>query len=77
MGEQTMSIDLNGLHDLSAADKLRIVEMLWDDLGTSSTPIPLPDWVDQEATRRRAEMRDPSIGLTHEETWGRIEKRNG
>ena len=72
-----MSMDLSGLHDLSNADKLRIVEMLWDDLGATTAPIPLPDWVDQEAARRRTEMRDPSFGITHEETWGRIEKRNG
>jgi hypothetical protein len=63
-----MSIDLNELHALPTADKLRIVEMLWDDLGKSSDPIPLPDWVDQEAARRRDEMRDASFGLTHEET---------
>jgi putative addiction module component (TIGR02574 family) len=72
-----MSIDLSGLHDLSNADKLRIVEMLWDDLGESTTPIPMPEWASQEAARRRAEMRDPNFGLTHEETWNRIEKRKG
>lgn len=72
-----MSIDLSGLSALPAADKLRIVEMLWDDLGSSSEPIPLPEWVDQEAARRRAEMQDPSVGRTHEEVWHRIENRNG
>ena len=72
-----MSIDLSGLHDLPPADKLRIVEMLWDDLGTSTEPIPLPEWVEREAARRRSEMDDPSIGLTHEEAWRRIETRNG
>jgi len=72
-----MSIDANELHSLPDAEKMRIVEMLWDDLGQSSTPIPLPDWVQREAARRRDEMRDPSFGVTHEETWGRIENRNG
>ena len=51
--------------------------MLWDDLGSSSEPIPLPEWVDIEAARRRAEMQDPTVGLTHEEVWRRIENRNG
>jgi hypothetical protein len=37
-----MSIDMNELYSLPAAEKLRIVEMLWDDLGESNTPIPLP-----------------------------------
>jgi putative addiction module component (TIGR02574 family) len=72
-----MSIDLGALHALPTSEKLRIVEFLWDDLGESAMPIPLPDWVDVEATRRRDEMRDPSFGLTHEETWRRIDQRNG
>ena len=72
-----MSIDLSALHALPATEKMRIVEFLWDDLGKSSDPIPLPDWVEQEATRRRDEMRDASFGVTHEETWRRIAGRNG
>lgn len=72
-----MSIDLNALHALPVAEKLRIVETLWDDLGKSNEPIPLPEWVDQEAARRREEMRDPSVGLSHEEVWRRIDNRNG
>jgi putative addiction module component (TIGR02574 family) len=72
-----MSIDVNLLHSLSATEKLQIVEMLWDDLGDSSTPIPLPDWIEREVARRREEMRDPKLGLSHEETWRRIMKRNG
>jgi putative addiction module component (TIGR02574 family) len=72
-----MSMDLSGLHGLPPADKLRIVEMLWDDLGESNAAIPLPEWVHQEAARRRDEMRDPSVGLTHDEAWDRIHRRNG
>lgn len=41
-----MSIDLSALHALPATEKMRIVEFLWDDLGKSSDPIPLPDWVE-------------------------------
>jgi len=72
-----MSIDVNELHALPDAEKLRIVEMLWDDLGESTSPIPLPEWVGRELTRRREEMRDLSFGLSHEETWRRIANRNG
>lgn len=72
-----MSMDTDGLRSLPAAEKMRIVEMLWDDLGESTAPIPLPDWLDREAARRREEMRDPSFGLSHEEVWRRIERRNG
>ncbi len=68
-----MSIDISAIRSLDPSEKLRLVEMLWDDLGGSTQSIPLPDWVDREATRRREEMRDPSFGLSHEETWRRIE----
>jgi len=72
-----MSIDADELRSLPLAEKMRLVEMLWDDLGESTEPIPLPDWVDREAARRRDDMRDPSFGLSHEETWQRIDRRNG
>lgn len=72
-----MSLDISALHSLSDVEKLRIVEMLWDDLGESDTPIPFPEWVKHEVARRRDEMRDPSFGFTHEETWQRIANRNG
>lgn len=63
-----MSLDLGALHNLPDAEKLRIVELLWDDLGESKTPLPLPEWVNREVARRRDETRDPSVGFTHEET---------
>ena len=72
-----MSIDVNAFRSLAPSEKLRLVEMLWDDLGGSTESIPLPDWVDREAARRREEMRNPSFGLSHDETWRRIEQRNG
>ena len=72
-----MSIDINELHALPNSEKLRIVELLWDDLGSSSSPIPLPDWMTKEVERRREEMKDPGYRLSHEETWRRIANRNG
>jgi putative addiction module component (TIGR02574 family) len=72
-----MSIDANELRALPDSEKMRLVEMLWDDLGQSTSPIPLPEWAIREAARRREEMRDKVVGLTHEEVWHRIENRNG
>ena len=62
-----MPIDTDELRALPPAEKLRLVELLWDALGDSTVSIPLPDWVDREAAKRRDEMRDPSFGLTHDE----------
>jgi len=71
-----MSVDARELLALSAQEKLRIIELLWDDLGASGEAIPLPDWVEQEGVRRRDEMKaNPGTGLTHEEVWDRIDRR--
>lgn len=35
------------------------------------------NWVYLEARRRRDEMRDASMGISHEETWRRIDGGNG
>lgn len=73
-----MTVNLDELRSLSAAEKLRIVELLWDDLGAADEEIPLPDWIDKEAARRREEMlKDPTLGLSHDEAWERIRRSNG
>ena len=72
-----MAIDLNELRALPASEKLRLVEMLWDDLGDTVATIPLPEWVQQEAARRHKEMvDDPTLGLSHQEVWDQIDKRS-
>lgn len=74
-----MDIYTDSIRDLDAADKLRLVERIWDDLAAEAAPLPLPKWAVAEATRRRDEMlADPKLGLTHEEIWKRIsDSRNG
>ncbi len=74
-----MDIYTDAIRDLDPADKLQLVEQIWDDLAAQETPLPLPDWARTEATRRRDEMlADPNLGSTHEEVWKRInDSRNG
>ncbi len=73
-----MNIDTNEILALPIAQKLQLVELLWDDIAKSSNPIPLPEWVEREASRRRDEMlADPSLGKSHQETWTKIANRNG
>ncbi len=73
-----MSVDPTELLSLPPAEKLRIVELLWDDLGEASSPIPLPDWIDREGKRRLDELTEnPSTGLDHDTVCARIESRNG
>ena len=67
------------IRDLPAAEKLLLVERIWDDLAAEAAPLPLPDWAIREANRRRDEMQaDPGLGLTHSDVWKRIQdSRNG
>jgi putative addiction module component (TIGR02574 family) len=74
-----MDIYTDKIRDLGPADKLRLVERIWDDLAAEAAPLPLPEWAVTEAARRRDEMlADPDLGATHEEAWKRIsDSRNG
>lgn len=69
-----MSIDDSELHNLPNSEKLRIVEMLRDDIGASDEPIELHPWQRDEANRRRAELKaDPSIAIDRDELWRRVD----
>lgn len=74
-----MEIYPDAIRDLPAAEKMLLVQHIWDDLASSADSVPLPQWALSEAARRRDEMRaDATIGKTHEEVWKRVDEwRNG
>lgn len=73
-----MSVNLEELRKLSIAEKLRIVEQLWDDIGSSGEPFPLHQWQKDEAQRRAAELEaNPEMALTREEVWRRVDTADG
>lgn len=74
-----MNIYTDAIRNLGPAEKLRLVEQIWDDLAAEEAPLPLPEWAVIEATRRRDEMlADPNLGSTHEAVWKRInDSRDG
>ena len=76
-----MDVYTETIRELTAVDKLRLVERIWDDLAANEGMIPLPDWAVEEAARRRDEMlANPKLGFSHEEVWKRIDElrlRNG
>jgi putative addiction module component (TIGR02574 family) len=72
--EARMDIYTETIQKLGPAEKLRLVERIWDDLAAEESPLPLPAWALTEAARRRDEMlNDPNLGFTHEEVWQRID----
>jgi len=69
-----MQPSFDELHSLPVADKLQLVERLWDDIAASDEPLPLPAWHEEEARRRAAELEaNPETALTREELWDRCE----
>jgi putative addiction module component (TIGR02574 family) len=73
MAESTTSV-----FDLSASEKLQLVEDLWDDLAATPEQVPVHDWQLQELARRKANlMKNPASGLTWEEVQRRVRSRHG
>lgn len=59
--------------DLSPAEKLQLVEDLWDDLAATPEEIPVHDWQKAELARRKANLlQNPASGLSWEEVKRRV-----
>jgi putative addiction module component (TIGR02574 family) len=73
-----MTPDTSSVFDLSPAEKLQLVQDLWDDLASSPEAVPVHDWQKEELARRKANlMNNPGSGLTWEEVKQRIRRRHG
>lgn len=73
-----MSANAVSVFDLSPAEKLQLVEDLWDDLAASPTAVPVHDWQKQELARRKANlMANPASGLSWNEVKQRVKARYG
>ena len=73
-----MHPELEHLRKLPVEEKLRVVEELWDDIGESEERFPLPSWHRAEAERRAAELEaDPTIALSRDELWRRVDTNRG
>ena len=73
-----MNAPISSVFDLSPAEKLQLVEDLWDDLAATPETIPLHDWQKEELARRTANlMKNPASRLTWEEVKRRVRSRYG
>jgi putative addiction module component (TIGR02574 family) len=58
--------------ELSSAEKLLLLEELWDDLANQPSEVPVPDWQKQELERRYQEyVKDPTDGSS----WPEVRER--
>jgi putative addiction module component (TIGR02574 family) len=56
------------IFDLSPAEKLQLVEDLWDEFASTPEAIPVHDWQKQELARRKANLlKNPASGLSWED----------
>ena len=66
------------IFDLSPAEKLQLVEDLWDDLAAVPEAVPVHDWQKQELARRKANLvKNRTPGLPWEEVKLNIRARHG
>ncbi len=73
-----MGRTIGSIFDLSPAEKLQLVEDLWDDLAASPESVPVHEWQKQELARRKARLAQaPASALTWEEIKRRVRSRYG
>jgi len=66
------------IFDLSPAEKLELVEDLWDDLAATPEAVPVHEWQKQELARRTAGLlRNPASALSWEDVKQRVRARYG
>ena len=62
------------IHNLPAAEKLKLVMQLWDEIAMSQPPLTIPKEILAEASRRSAEIQaDPSICIDNDELWRQVD----
>jgi len=73
-----MNINDISIFDLSPAEKLQLVEDLWDDLAATPSEIPVHEWQIKELARRKANlMSKPVSGLSWDDVKRNIRSRYG
>jgi putative addiction module component (TIGR02574 family) len=73
-----MPPEVAAVFTLSKAEKLQLVEDLWDDIAANPDDIPVHDWQKDELDRRKANLAaSPESALTWEEIVRRVRARHG
>ena len=66
-------MDYSSVFDLSTAEKLQLVEDLWDDIAAHPEDLPVHDWQKQLLDARRAKLdANPDSAISWEEVKRRV-----
>ncbi len=72
-----MKTAIPALEALTPAEKLQLIEELWEELSATPEEIPVPQWQLDELDRRSAEYaKNPSSAIPWEEVKRNIVSRN-
>ncbi|MCY7385080.1 MAG: addiction module protein [Microcoleus sp. CAN_BIN18] len=64
------------LSKLGLAEKLQLVQQLWDDIASNAEELPVLEWQKQELARRKtAYLKHPRTGSSWEQAKARIRNR--
>jgi len=73
-----MTVDGTSIFDLSPAEKLQLVEDLWDELASTPESVPVHDWQKTELARRKASLsNNPAAALSWDEVKRRVRSHYG
>ncbi len=73
-----MPPEVEAVFALSKAEKLQLVEDLWDDIATSPDAVPVHEWQKDELDKRKANLAaNPESALTWEQIVRRARERRG
>ncbi len=71
-------MDSPSIFELSSAEKLQLVEDLWDDLASKPEEIPIHDWQKEELARRKANLqKNTASALSWEEVKRIVRSQHG
>jgi putative addiction module component (TIGR02574 family) len=72
-----MSTDYSPLFALGTAEKLKLVEALWDNIADAPDEVPVPDWQIEELRRRKTEfLKNPGDTFTWDEVKQYVLRRH-
>ena len=70
----SVTLEALGIHQLSVAERLDLIEKIWDSLPAQLDPHEVPEWHLAELARRRARAdAQPGMGKPWREVLARLE----
>ena len=70
---------MNELARLPVAERLELVQQLWDSIADSQEQLPIQEWHRELIRARLADFegRENELGLTREQVWDQVDKNRG